>query len=472
MLKSSTARSIVGPSKQLFSATARIEPAFAVRRSIELRRCRHDAASTSFSVLRQPDIRPSCCTASQSVTQYRKQRLESPGLAWLARRRFASTDSTTTTTSPAVVATPAQNEPKQVDRIRSDTVTSISNQESSSPKAKLGELRRLASLAKPEQKTILTAIGLLFVSSAVSLSIPFTIGRIIDIFSSSSGASLPVSTSTAAVLLALFFGIGASANVARTILMRIAGQRIVVRLRQSAYTNVLKQDIGWHDLQGTVRNSSASDNTALPSNQALATQNKELAQKDTGVRSTGDIISRLGSDAGIVGESLTRELSDGLRALVTATVGIGAMFWISSKLTAVMLFIVPPISVAAVLYGRYLKTLSRRTQKAVGEMVAVSEERLGAIRTVHAFNTVEPAETSRFKEKVNKIFDLAKREAWASGLFMGGTGFAGNLTLLGLLTYGGTLVARGEISVGDLTSLLVYTFYSAFPSRPAFHHSS
>lgn len=56
------------------------------------------------------------------------------------------------------------------------------------------------------------------------------------------------------------------------------------------------------------------------------------------------------------------------------------MLYISAKLTAVMLFIVPPISVAAVYYGRYLKTLSRKTQKAVGEMIAVSEERLGAIR--------------------------------------------------------------------------------------------
>lgn len=70
------------------------------------------------------------------------------------------------------------------------------------------------------------------------------------------------------------------------------------------------------------------------------------------------------------------------RALVTATVGVGAMLYISAKLTAVMLFIVPPISVAAVYYGRYLKTLSRKTQKAVGEMIAVSEERLGAIRCV------------------------------------------------------------------------------------------
>lgn len=81
----------------------------------------------------------------------------------------------------------------------------------------------------------------LFVSSSVSLSIPFTIGRIIDLFSGSAANSLPVSVPTAAAILALFFAIGASANMGRTILMRISGQRIVARLREAAYTNVLRQ---------------------------------------------------------------------------------------------------------------------------------------------------------------------------------------------------------------------------------------
>ncbi|GAA5965493.1 hypothetical protein JCM3765_003305 [Sporobolomyces pararoseus] len=334
-------------------------------------------------------------------------------------------------------------------------------------KIKIGEVKRLMVLAKPERKTIGIAIGLLCVSSTVSLSIPFGIGRIIDLFSGNT-SSLPVSVPTAATLLAVFFALGAAANMGRTILMRISGQRIVARLREAAYTNVLRQDIGWHDLQGasTKQVKSVNPNEPLterpnekpePTNSTSSTE--LIPVKKTGVRSTGDIISRLGSDAGIVGESLTRELSEGLRALVTATVGIGAMLYISTKVTAVMLLIVPPISIAAVFYGRFLKKLSRQTQKAVGDMVAVSEERLGAIRTVQAFNAVEPTETRAFKSKVDKIFSLARTEAWASGLFFGGAGFAGNMTLIALLTYGGSLVARGEITVGDLTSLMVYTFY-------------
>ncbi|KAI5478724.1 ABC transporter [Pseudohyphozyma bogoriensis] len=254
--------------------------------------------------------------------------------------------------------------------------------------------------------------------------------------------------------------------------MRIAGQRIVASLREAAYLNVLRQDIGWHDLQGNSKAALASAEGTAAAGQGQATApagsssassdsqaSSTAVPKDTGVRSTGDIISRLGSDASIVGDSLTRELSEGLRALVTSTVGIIAMSLISPHLTLAMLAIVPPISVAAVFYGRFLKKLSRQTQKAVGEMVAVSEEKLGGVKTVQAFNTVSPKEEGLFKEKVNQILGLARKEALASGLFAGGTGFAGNMALLGLLSYGGTLVSRGEITVGALTSLIVYTAY-------------
>jgi hypothetical protein len=45
-------------------------------------------------------------------------------------------------------------------------------------------LRKIAALARPERRPLLTAIGLLVVSSSVSLSIPFTVGKLIDYFTS------------------------------------------------------------------------------------------------------------------------------------------------------------------------------------------------------------------------------------------------------------------------------------------------
>ncbi|KAH7909507.1 P-loop containing nucleoside triphosphate hydrolase protein [Hygrophoropsis aurantiaca] len=284
-------------------------------------------------------------------------------------------------------------------------------------------LRKIAALAKPERKPLLIAIGLLLVSSSVAMSIPFTIGKLIDFFSSKN-PQLPFDLSTphAAGILLLLFTTGALCNAARSFLMRMSGQRIVARLRERMYAAALKQEV-------------------------------EFVEKGE-----GDVLSRLSADSSIVGESVTQNLSDGLRAVVMSSVGLGAMFYLSPTLTFLMLGIVPPVSLGAVFYGRYLKKLSNQTQEAMGEMTKVAQESLAALRTVQAFNAA-PQENEKFHQKVTHVLGLARKEAVASGIFFGSTGWSGNVTLLGLLGYGGTLVSQGAISVGDLTSLLLYTVY-------------
>ena len=90
---------------------------------------------------------------------------------------------------------------------------------------------------------------------------------------------------------------------------------------------------------------------------------------------------------------------------------------------------------AQVFYGRYLKRLSRRTQEAVGDMTNVATESLSALLTVQAFNAYTQEET-KFGKQVERILTLARKEAIASGMFFGATGWSGNVTLLCLLGYG------------------------------------
>ncbi|KAI0740623.1 P-loop containing nucleoside triphosphate hydrolase protein [Earliella scabrosa] len=267
------------------------------------------------------------------------------------------------------------------------------------------------------------AIGLLLMSSAVSMSVPFTIGKLIDYFSSTN-PQIPfgLSLGQASAILLVLFTAGATANAGRAMLMRLSGQRIVARLRERTYAAALRQEV-------------------------------EFVEKGE-----GDVLSRLSVDSSIVGESVTQNLSDGLRSVVMASVGLGAMFYISPQLTLLMLTVVPPVSLGAVFYGRYLKKLSNRTQEALGDMTKVAQEALSALRTVQAFNSAKQEE-GKFHEKVNTVLTLARKEAIASGIFFGATGWSGNVTLLALLGYGGTLVSRGTISMGDLTSLLLYTVY-------------
>ncbi|KAF8070392.1 P-loop containing nucleoside triphosphate hydrolase protein [Lyophyllum atratum] len=283
--------------------------------------------------------------------------------------------------------------------------------------------RKIVSLAKPERKPILIAVGLLLISSSVSMSIPFTLGKLIDFFSSTN-PQIPFGLSVleaSTILLALFTA-GALANTGRAILMRMAGQRIVARLRERSYAAALRQEVEFVE------------------------------------RGEGDVLSRLSVDTSIVGESVTQNLSDGLRSIVMSSVGLGAMFYLSPTLTLLMLAVVPPVSLGAVFYGRYLKQLSNKTQEAMGDMTKVASEALSALRTVQAYNAYGQEE-DKFHQRVKTVLSLAKREAIASGIFFGSTGWSGNVTLLALLGYGGTLVSHGVISVGDLTSLLLYTVY-------------
>ncbi|KAH9014750.1 P-loop containing nucleoside triphosphate hydrolase protein [Lactarius pseudohatsudake] len=301
--------------------------------------------------------------------------------------------------------------------------------------------RKIVALARPERRPLLTAIGLLLVSSTVSLSIPFTVGKLIDYFTTSNPTipyGISLTQATAGILLV--FTIGGACNAGRAFLMRMSGQRIVARLRERTYAATLRQEVEFVE------------------------------------RGEGDALSRLSVDSSIVGESVTQNLSDGLRAVVMSFAGLGAMLYISSHLTLLMLTMVPPISLGAVstnpgsyhicahrdhnqvFYGRYLKKLSNKTQEALGDMTKVAQEALAALRTVQVFNAA-PYEEKKFSERIDRVLTLARREAVASGIFFGTTGWSGNVTLLALLGYGGSLVSHGQISVGELTSLLMYTVY-------------
>ncbi|TFK74690.1 hypothetical protein BDN72DRAFT_833221 [Pluteus cervinus] len=336
-------------------------------------------------------------------------------LRFARSKRFSSYgplfSESTSTLKPSV-----SPKPSILNRILPAAFRTTSQQGSSS-------FKKIVALAKPEKKPLLIAIGLLLVSSAVSMSVPFSIGKLIDFFTTTN-PQFPFGLSLwqASGILLVLFTTGAMANAGRAMLMRMAGQRIVARLRERTYAAALRQEVEFVE------------------------------------RGEGDVLSRLSVDTSIVGESVTQNLSDGLRAVVMSSVGLGAMFYLSPTLTMLMLAVVPPVSLGAVFYGRYLKRLSNKTQEAMGEMTKVANESLGALRTVQAFNA-HPQEELKFHQRVETVLSLARKEAFASGVFFGSTGWSGNVTVLALLGYGGTLVSQGAITVGDLTSLLLYTVY-------------
>ena len=292
--------------------------------------------------------------------------------------------------------------------------------------AGVGEIWRLIKIAKPEAGVLGYAFVFLLISSSISMSIPFSIGRILDIATKPDSGNLifGLDMPTFYVALASVLVVGAAANYGRIIILRIVGERIVARLRSQLFRRTFVQNAEFFD-----------------------------------ANRVGDLISRLSSDTIIVGKSITQNLSDGLRSLVSGGAGIALMAYVSLKLTGILALMFPPVAIGAFFYGRAIRNLSRRIQRNLGTLTKIAEERLGNVRTSQAF-AGEILEVGRYNKQVKKIFELGKTEALISATFFSTTGMMGNMTILAILYVGGGMVKTGAISIGDLTSFLMYTAYA------------
>ncbi|KAF3394594.1 ATP-dependent permease MDL1 [Penicillium rolfsii] len=298
----------------------------------------------------------------------------------------------------------------------------------SGKKSGFAEIWRLFKIARPEAKALGFAFFFLLVSSSITMSIPFSIGKIMDGATKSEeegggqlfGLSIPMFyTALGGILL-----VGAAANYGRIIILRIVGERIVARLRSKLFRQTFVQDAEFFD-----------------------------------ANRVGDLISRLSSDTIIVGKSITQNLSDGLRAGVSGVAGFTLMAYTSLKLSSILVLLLPPIGLGALFYGRAIRNLSRKIQKNLGTLTKIAEERLGNVKTSQSF-AGEILEVNRYNTQVRKIFDLGKRESLISATFFSSTGLMGNMTILSLLYVGGGMVQSGAISIGELTSFLMYTAYA------------
>ncbi|KAL6012031.1 ABC transporter B member 25 [Asimina triloba] len=171
---------------------------------------------------------------------------------------------------------------------------------------------------------------------------------------------------------------------------------------------------------------------------------------------TGELLSRLSEDTQIIKNAATTNMSEALRNLTTAIIGLLFMFTTSWKLTLLALAVVPPIAVGVRKFGRFLRELSHKTQAAAAVASSIAEESFGAIRTVRSF-AQEDYEISRYSEKVDETLNLGLKQAKVIGLFSGGLNAASTLSVVIVVVYGANLTITGSMTTGALTSFILYS---------------
>ncbi|GMP30761.1 hypothetical protein CsSME_00005278 [Camellia sinensis var. sinensis] len=285
---------------------------------------------------------------------------------------------------------------------------------------------RIFQLAKPDAGNLIIATVALLIASTTSILIPKYGGMIIDIVSrdiktpEDQAEALDAVKGTVIVIL-LIVVVGSICTAIRAWLFSSASERVVARLRRDLFSHLIQQEIAFYD-----------------------------------VTRTGELLSRLSEDTQIIKNAATTNLSEALRNLTTALIGVVFMLSSSWKLTLLALVIVPVISVAVRKFGRFLRELSHKTQAAAAVAASIAEESFGAVRTVRSF-AKEAYTISSYSEKVDVTLQLGLQQAKIVGFFFGGLNAASTLSVIIVVIYGAYLTIMGSMTAGSLTSFILYS---------------
>ncbi len=172
----------------------------------------------------------------------------------------------------------------------------------------------------------------------------------------------------------------------------------------------------------------------------------------------GDLSSRIGSDVTQLQEALGFNLAMFVRQLVLPIVCIPFLFTISVKLTLVMIATFPPLIISAVIFGRFIRKLSRKSQDALAFSTTIVEETFQAADVVKSY-TNEGYESSRYAAAVNKVAEVALYAAKYRAAFVSFIIFAliGGVVLI--VWQGLSIVATGEMTMGRLIEFLLFTIF-------------
>lgn len=178
-------------------------------------------------------------------------------------------------------------------------------------------------------------------------------------------------------------------------------------------------------------------------------------------RRVGELMSRITADVSTLQDTFSFTLAELLRQLTTLIFGIGIITYFAPTLTGFMLLTFPVLVVAALVFGKYIRKLSKKTQDKLAEANVVVEESLQSIFIVKAFAN-ELFELNRYTRAIGEVVNVAIRSARYRGLFISFVIFAlfGGIVAVGW--YGASLVASGAITIGELFSFVLYTSFIGF----------
>lgn len=289
------------------------------------------------------------------------------------------------------------------------------------PRDRKGTILRLLEYMMRYKFLLGLALGLTIVSNLLSLVGPMLSGYAIDAIEPGAGRVEFERVFYYASLMVLFYIASSVLSYLLAVLMIHISRKVVYRMRKDVFDRLMDLPVGYFD-----------------------------------THQTGDIISRISYDIDTVNTSLSNDLVQILTTMITVAGALVMMILISHRLVLIFAFTVPlSFALTKFITGK-TRPLFRLRSRKLGELNGFVEEMISGQKTLKAYhqekNTIEQFD-ARNEEAVETYY-----RAEYYGSVVGPTvNFINNLSLSMVSVFGALLYLAGQMTIGNISSFILYS---------------
>jgi len=165
----------------------------------------------------------------------------------------------------------------------------------------------------------------------------------------------------------------------------------------------------------------------------------------------GELVSRITADVERMYNVFSIVLAEFVRQVIMLIGGIIFILFKAPKLAIIMLATFPIVVIGALFFGKHIRALSKKRQKALADSNVIMNETVTNITSVKSF-TNEEFESKRYGSSITNVVDIALTYAKSRGLFAAFivTVFTG--AIIFVFWSGAKMIQTGELTAGDLVT--------------------